>query len=349
MTALSPTDIAAVDAIVASVMAAGKQPGVALSITGPRGDYVKGYGVAQTAVPMDPNDHFRIGSCTKLFTATAILIQVDKGTIKLTDTLGQYVTGIPNGDIITVRQLLMHESGIYDYTSNRNLQLRMIFIGWASYSTDSVLALIRGGQPLFAPGTSWGYSNSNYILLGLILEKVTGKTVGSVITDEVIAPLGLIETSFPTTASIPAPLARGYYKMSFITIDVTLMNPNISGAAGAIISTVGDLAKFAADLRDGALLSPATQALRQQMFHTGIDFQSVDLTTTTMDYGLGLMKIGDWFGHNGIIPGYGGIVFYNPNNGAIFTGLQNLSINGQLGIQQIFFQVAKAIYLDSVM
>jgi CubicO group peptidase (beta-lactamase class C family) len=344
---LSQDDRDFVDDVVAKEMAVGGQPGFSVLITGPRGDYRTTYGAGKLPgkTPLGINDRFRIGSVTKLFTATAVLIQMDRGLVRLTDTLDEYVSGVPNGNVITVADLLMHQSGVWNFTDSKVLLLQMYLLGGSSrsrYSRDMTLKSIRASKSLFQPGSKWGYSNSNYVLLGLILEAVTGRTVESVITDDVIRPLGLWDTIFPTDSVIPAPFAHGYHRLWFLVKDVTLTDPDYSGAAGAIISTTEDLTMFLRAQRSGALLSPAAHSLRQGLFNTGIPYYGNVLMT--MDYGLGMMRLGSWFGHNGAIIGYGAIALYEANSGATFVALQNSTPIVEHKADRIFFPIAERLY-----
>lgn len=340
---LSQADRLVVDGIVDQEM--GSIPGVCLSITGPRGDDIRTYGVGRKLgkIPLDPADHHRIGSATKLFTATAVLIAVDRGVLALDDTLQQYVTGVANGATITVQHLLMHTSGVYDYTKDASVSLGMALFGNSNFDRDDALKIIRNHDGAFAPGTQWEYSNSNYILLGLILEAVTGKTVREVITDDVILPLGLTTTSFPTTSDIPVPNSHGYKSLSLLMLDCTKFNaPGYAGAAGAVISTIEDLRRLAQALRDGNLISNQTRVLRDTAF-------VATSLGPNMQYGLGLLKIGEWVGHNGAIMGFGAVVFYHPGTGATFVAVQNLfEIFGPLRVQTMFTRIAAALYPGTI-
>ncbi len=339
-----------VDATINAAMAKDKIPGVSISVSGPAGSYTKAYGVSDLSkkTPQNVNNHFRIGSITKLFTAHAILVEVDKGTIKLDDTVDKYLQGIPNGNLITIRQLLSMRSGLYDYTSDFLFQVLLVLWPSMPYSPQSALNATKSHAPLFAPGTQYAYTNSNYTLLGFILEKVTGKTAAAAITDDVIKPLGLTETTFAMTSAMPAPFSRGYGPnpiLSFLTMDYTNTNPNTAWTAGAIVSTLGDLTKYANALRTGALLTPATQAQRLQFCPVPYGAPG---TPAVVGYGLGILSYGSWLGHNGDIPGFDSMFFYDPTTGAVITGMQN-SFRGSFPIfTDILPKVANKLYPGSV-
>ncbi len=345
---LSQTDRQLVDNIVTSVIKDGKQPGVSISITGPKGDYAKSYGIA-SSIPkraLSLNDHFRIGSVTKSFTATAILMQVDKGTVSLDDTLDKYVSGVPNGDIITVRQLLMMRSGVFDYQADPAIAaVFSIFPTW-QFSPEGALQSIRKHPSQFAPGSQYQYTNSNYQLLGMILEKVTGKKYQNVIKDDIVTPLGLTKTSLPANATMPTPYAKGYSPL-FLGLyrDVTAINPALFGAAGSMVSTVDDQQKWGAAMRDGTLLKPATHALSQATFcpvpYTGEG-------PSAFGYGLGLIQLGRWIGHNGSIPGYGAITFYDQQSGAIITGMETMQTSDLSVFSRIMQRIGAQLYPGSM-
>ena len=143
--------------------------------------------------------------------------------------------GIPNGRRITVRQLLAMRSGIYDFTANAAFLRRFDAKPRMPFSPRDVLALIRRNKPQFAPGAKTLYTDSNYVLLGLILERVTGRPVEQVITKDIIEPLGLTRTSFPTTDLMPAPFSHGYFagdKGDEPIRDVTEVNRTWRGPRG---------------------------------------------------------------------------------------------------------------------
>ena len=156
-------------------------------------------------------DHVRIASITKTFTATAILRQVQRGRLSLADKLARWVPKIPNARKITVRQLLAMRSGIYDFTSDAAFNAAFEANPLMSFKPRDIIPIIRRHKPLFAPGERTQYADSNYILLGMILESVTGHSAESVITRDVIARAGLRHTSFPTKPAMRKPFSHGYY------------------------------------------------------------------------------------------------------------------------------------------
>ena len=256
-----------VDATVAQMMREQRLPGVTVKISGPKGSYTRTYGVADLSrnTPMALTDHVRIASITKTFTATAILRQVQRGRLSLSDKLSRWVPKIPNARKITVRQLLAMRSGIYDFTSDAAFNAAFEANPLMSFKPRDIIPIIRRHKPLFAPGERTQYADSNYVLLGMILEGVTGHSAESVITRDVIARAGLRHTSFPTRPAMREPFSRGYYAGSDgegPIRDYTAVNPKVAWTAGAMVSTVTDLKRWGRVLARGTLLSRKLQAER---------------------------------------------------------------------------------------
>jgi D-alanyl-D-alanine carboxypeptidase len=162
------------------------------------------------------------------------------------------------------------------------------------------------------------YDNSNYYLLGLIIEKVTHQPLGRVIRNQILRPLGMRHTSFPSGSELPRPFARGYVPLQTGGLrDVTVSNPAVAGPAGAMISTLGDLKIWAKALATGRLLKPATQAARLRM-------RILSRTAAvTARYGLGIASINGFLGHTGAILGYGSAIYYLPRRRATIIVLAN--------------------------
>lgn len=331
-------DTAAIDKIITDEMTAAKLPGAVVAITGPKGDYSQGYG------GLSVNDHYRIASNSKMFVALSVLMQLDVGKLTLDDRLDKYVSGVPNGDKITIRHLLEHRSGVYNYTENWWLTVRMYLLPTMSITVDEILNLIRGGGSVFAPGTNYAYSNSNFVLLALIVERVTGRSIKDVIADDIIEPLGLTQTSWPTTSSMPEPHAKGFATWWFLTLDRSSFNPDLAWACGSLVSTVGDMTKFLGHVNAGSLLSTSTAKLRRTTF-CPMPFNVKD-RIHEIGYGLGLVNLGDglpatsqyqgYFGHTGLLPGYTSFSYAEPVSGASFVVFTNLSPASGTVINSLF-------------
>jgi D-alanyl-D-alanine carboxypeptidase len=344
---LSAADRAFVDQVVTTQMETGRLPGFSIEISGPKGSYTKVYGVSDmtTGKPLSLTDHIRIASITKTFTATAALRQIEKGNLAFSDKLSKYIKGVPNGNRITIKQMIGMRSGIYDYTTDPQWSREFEEDPRMQFDYKGVVAILGRHQPEFEPGAKTSYADSNYYLLGAILEKVSGMSMAKLVTTEVIEPLGLKDTVYPTSAPMPSPFSRGYYAgpegKSPIT-DVTLVNPDIAGAAGAMVSTLGDLHKYAKELGEGALLSPRMQELRLQF---GLLSKSPQITA---GYGLGIGRFGRWIGHNGGIFGFSTVAMYDPDSGTTIAAAANLASNFSTPTLEAFFQIALRLYPGSL-
>ncbi|MFD3530243.1 serine hydrolase domain-containing protein [Streptomyces sp. NPDC058664] len=294
-------------------------PGVVVGVWMPgKGCYVRATGVADkvTGKPMPVDTYVRIGSETKTFTVTALLELVDDGKVRLDDPISDYVRGVPNGDEITLRHLAEMRSGLFPYTSDPSFIRDLQTQPERAFNPWEVLSYGYRHPNTFAPGARFQYSNSNLILLGLVVEKVTGQRLADVIHQRVLRPAHLRDTLFPKGAEFPEPHARGYtdQTLSGTVQDVTDWNPSWAWAAGSMISNLHDLRRWAKVVATGELLSPETQAQRLKTLPTGFP-------GTT--YGLGILETNGWIGHNGSIPGYETVTVYLPSKKATLVVMIN--------------------------
>lgn len=331
----------ALTSIVVSAMGAGAMPGVAVGVWAPgQGSFVRAFGTSSLATgrPLRLDDHFRIASISKSFTATAILRLADQHKLSLGDPLSKYIPGIQNGDRITVAQLLDMTSGVYDYVNDPAVLRAYARNPLRPFSLRYVVAIIKRHRPLFDPGMDVVYDNSNYYLLGAIAEKVRRTPLGATIKSQILQPLGLSHTSYPTTAALPTPFSDGYLDQpDFPPRDVTASNPAFAGGAGAMISTLGDLKVWAKALATGSLLAPATHTLQ---LRTRVLSQSPKVSVS---YGMGITKINGFLGHDGAIFGYGSAMFYLPSRDATIVVIGN---NNDLGQPKpLITAIALAAYL----
>ena len=173
--------------------------------------YVRAFGVRDTATgePMATDLHMRIGSVTKTFVTTAILQLVDQGQVNLDDPISKYVPGVPNGDAVTLRQLAGMRSGLFDYSDVTQAAMPD---PKRQHTPQDLLGIIVQHPPEFPADTKFDYNNTNTVLLGLVVEKVSGQPLNRYI-EELARPENLSHTRFPTDASLPSPHAHGYTKM----------------------------------------------------------------------------------------------------------------------------------------
>ncbi|MFD5917246.1 serine hydrolase domain-containing protein [Kitasatospora sp. NPDC058201] len=263
--------------------------------------------------PARADGRFRIGSITKTFVSTVVLQLADEGRLRLDDPVDRYLPGVvPNGGAITLRQVLNHTSGLYDYLEDpqflfhdeASLRAFLAQGRWTNYRPEQLVTVGVQHAPYFAPGQGWHYSNTNYILTGMIIKKVTGHTWQREVEKRIVEPLNLDNTSFPGSwPGIPGPHAHGYVKLPEGPADVTLINPTVGDAAGNGISTTSDLDRFHAALFGGKLLSAARLAEMTT---------AVPAPMIGAHYGLGLIRYdlpcGEVWGHTGGIPGFNSVL-----------------------------------------
>ncbi len=306
--------------LVADVVNAGV-PGVIARVQDGHQIHAVTAGVADlaTGAKLRPQARFRVGSITKTFIATVVLQLVGQGRLRLDEPVARTLPGLlANGDRITVRQLLNHTSGLYDYTQDPTLLAGVVRN--QIFKPRELVALAERHPSVFPPGTAWAYSNTDFIVAGMLVEAVTGHRLGQELQERIFRPLRLENTSFPvTSAVIPAYHANGYVSTEFFPTsdgrpyDVTGLNPSAAWAAGALISTAADLSAFYRALMTGTLLTP--HLLREMTTTVAED----PADPNYFRYGLGIERVQDpcganW-GHGGAIFGYQDIAYWNEQTG----------------------------------
>ena len=283
-----------------------------------------------------PTDRFRVGSVTKTFVAALTLSLAAEGKLGLSDPVARRLPGIfPYGSQITIRQLLNHTSGLYDFTHDPRVQSRVhaqvaaIHAGRSTRGTGlspGAVVGIAASHPLdFSPGSDWAYSNTGYVVLGLIDEKVTGQSLAAALRARIFEPLRLQQSAFAPDGEIPGPHATGYLIEPgggrMWRADTT---PPGGWAASAIVSTTADLARFFSALLGGRLLPPH---LMREMLATVSTHRNYNGGATTD--GLGIFRYpeacGVAWGHSGGEPGFGVYVLSDRHA----RHLTVLAINGQ--------------------
>ncbi|WP_020668481.1 serine hydrolase domain-containing protein [Amycolatopsis nigrescens] len=295
---------AGTQAIVDGFVAQGA-PGAMVFANGRRGSWTvtSGTGELGTDRPIRPWDRARVASNTKMFVSAVVLQLAGEGKLELDAPIEQYLPGLVqgngyDGNKITVRQLLQHTGGVADYTEEL---LKDPEASQHPWRPEELVRIGLSHPPLFEPGAGWAYSNTGYILLGMLVEAVSGNDVGDEITDRLIRPLGLWQTSYPEPGEqrIRGPHAHGYYAFPGRPVaDVTELEPSIPGAAASMVSSGPDLTRFARALLDGKVLRPEMLAeMRETVPAVG------------PNYGLGIREVplpcgGVAWGHSGNMPGF---------------------------------------------
>jgi D-alanyl-D-alanine carboxypeptidase len=286
-------------------------PGVLVGVwDGAGGRYVHGFGEADRAThrPMAAADHFRIGSNTKTFVISVLLQLVDEGKLGLDDPLSKFALGvtIPNAETITVRQLCQMRSGLFEAYDTPELAKMEDDAATTVFDPRTLIGWAVKQKPYFAPGTGYRYSNTNYLILGLLIESITKDTVGNQIRKRLLAPFALKQTIYPDTDAMPDPWARGYglgkdgkWEDVSNTIPVSL-----TGAAGAMISDMDDMRRWVKLYVTGKVSGPATHRALMDCIPTG---------EGNVAFGLGLGCSAGWYGYTGGLPGYNTANYYFPS------------------------------------
>ncbi|MDQ2865936.1 MAG: beta-lactamase family protein [Candidatus Eremiobacteraeota bacterium] len=275
---------------------------------GAGGSYIRAFGYADLAKrrPLTADDHFRIGSNTKTFVISVLLQLVDEGKLRLDDPLSRFSLGVkvPNARNITIRQLCQMRSGLFEVYDSPQFS-RMNITPKMTFDSRRIIKWALEQKPYFAPGKGYHYSNTNYLLLGLVIENITKDTVGNEIRRRILVPFHLTATSYPSTQMMPNPWAHGYsldkrrnWKDVSGTIPVSLM-----GAAGEMISDMNDMQHWVKLYVTGKTNGPSTQRARMSCIDTG---------EGNLSFGLGIGCSAGWYGYTGGLPGYNTANYYFP-------------------------------------
>lgn len=276
---------------------------------------------------MTPNLYMRIGSETKTFTATAVLQLVGEGKVGLDNPISDYVKGIPNGANITVRELGDMRSGLVDFTNDEAWEAEYLAAPERHWKPRQLLAASFDLPPAFPPDKGYEYSNTNYVVLGLLVEKVTGERIGAYVRRHILAPLHMEHTFVPNGAEFPRPHPHGYIwtPPEGPFVDTTSWNFSWAYSAGTMISTLHDMRIWAKAVATGTLLKPAVQRQRERFLPFPYPGEA--------GYGFGLFDIDGWIGHDGAVPGFESLTVYLPAKEATMVVLLNSDANPGYNVQ----------------
>lgn len=297
-------------------------------------------------------DHMRIGSVTKSFTVTVILQLVQEGIISLDDPLNKFFPEIENSDA-TVRDLANMRSGIFNYTEDQDFVIELIEDLLRKWTPQELVDVADSNLPYFAPDGGWHYSNTNTVILGMIVEQVTGNFIGDEIQERIIEPLGLRGTIYPVSPDMPLPFSRGYaeFDPEIGLVDVTFSDPSASAGSGAMISKLSDLRIWGEALGKGNLLNEETWQVQINSL-SPIVFDPCDDDDPERakrdcpeynKYGLGLGEISGWIGHTGEYIGYTALVMFEPQSGSVVVILMNTFGVGEHVPTKVFREYAEII------
>ena len=373
--ALKPIDPAALKTMVDRTAKELLIPGAVVLLRTPQGEFTVTYGTTLLGATTPPraDTHFRIASNTKTMTAAIIVLLAREGRLSFDDPVSKYVPGVPNGDKITIAELLKMRSGLYNYTNDPIISATIDTDPAKVWTPAELLAIAFAHPPNFPPGAKYEYVNTNYALLGLVAEKVDGKSLAQAMQDRLFGPLGLQHTLLPasTVSTIHEPFSHGYlYGSSSVALvgeppyspevraaaragtllpkDYTELNHSFAAAAGGVISTSDDLATWIKALVAGRVFDPAYQ--RRWLDSLEPEDSS---KPNGQKYGYGIAQV-SWgpntiHFHGGETPGYNSKISYDPANDMTLIVWTNLtvSLDDQQTANTLWVKVLDQIYVVS--
>ena len=370
--ALKAIDPAAFQAVVDDAAKKLMVPGAVVVVRTPQGSFEALVGTTELGTQTKPNadTHFRIASNTKTMTAAVIVLLAQEGKLQFSDPVSKYVPNVPNGNNITIAELLKMRSGLYNYTGAPDLSARLDADPAKVWTPQEVLDIAFRHPPQFAPDTAYEYNKTNYALLGLIAEKVDGRPLRKQLQDRIFGPLGLTQTSLPAAddSSIPTPYSHGYiYGGSYYAlsdeeypadmqaaaragtlqpIDETNQNPSYAYAPGAAISTADNLATWIRALVSGKVFD----ADYQQQWRTSLQAEHPDQPDgQKYGYGISYQRFSPtaaMYYHGGELPGFNSFMGYDPDNDVTLVVWTNLTLSpdGKTTAQAMLATLLDEIY-----
>ena len=299
-------------------------PGAAVSISQGQSQWTTTAGVAnvQTGAAPTADTNFSYRSITKSFVSTVILQLAGQGRLDLDDPISKYVSGVPDGNQITIRDLAEMRSGLFSYTASSAFHAALGSDPGRAFTPEELISFGLAGPIQFAPGTSYQYSNTNTLLLGQVIAAVDEYSWDQAVARSLTGPLGLTSVTYPGAASLPAPAAVGYHNAGEGPEPQLDINSTGLGAAGGLAGNIGDLARWGTALGSGATLTEAEYvALMKSFGSTTADPSSPEYDS----YGFGIGEISGWIGHTGNGLGFEALVMYDPLTDRTIAVLFNAS------------------------
>jgi D-alanyl-D-alanine carboxypeptidase len=347
-------------------------PGAVVLLRTPQGEFTAVHGTTELGTEITPRarTYFRIASNAKTMTAAVIMQLAQENKLSINDPISKYIEGIPNGDNITIAELLEMRSGLYNYTDDPKVAATIDTDPTKVWTPAELLAIAFAHPPDFPPGAKYEYVNTNYALLGLVAEKVGGKPLAEAMQDRLFRPLGLEHTLLPasTVNTIPEPFSHGYlYGSSSVALtgeppypsevqaaaragtltpkDYTGVNHSFAMAAGGVISTADDLATWIKALVAGQMLNPTYQRV-----WLGSLKPEDPNKPEGQKYGYGITQL-SWgpntiYFHGGETVGYNSKISYDPASDMTLIVWTNLpvSLDGQQTANTLWVKVLDQIY-----
>jgi D-alanyl-D-alanine carboxypeptidase len=334
------------DALLDKIVATYHKPGAMIRVERAGKVYrgVRGLARIETKRPLQYNDRWKVASNTKPFVAQVMLQLIQEGKIKLDDfvapLLPDMMAKLPNKDLITLRHLLQHTSGLANYVGDDAIQCSMIHTPLRAWSIQEMLDISTANlskQPTALPGAEYHYTNTGILLLGALVEKLTGMSLGEAVYQRVLSPLHLYNTEYMYDPAMAFDYSFGYTdyppcidngtkrdpnaKGDGVLENATYLDPSPAGAAGAIVSTAEDMGKWVKFYTQAKTLDPAV-AKEQMTFRPA--YTAADGFGFLVDMGLSIMRINDrYLGHTGQINGYESMGLYDPETDTTMLAMMN--------------------------
>ncbi|MEW6365950.1 MAG: serine hydrolase domain-containing protein [Acidobacteriota bacterium] len=298
-----------------------------------------GLGDVDSGAPIRFNDRFAIRSVTKSYTVTLILQLVRSKAISLEDPIEKWVPGIPNGNEITLANLAAMESGVKNYSDVEAFLSALQEDFGRPWTPDELLAFALPFSPVFAPAAEYEYSNTNTILLGMVVEKVTGKAIAEAYRQGIFDPLGLRETSYPNSTDIPTPHPTPYIvdPATGEATECPVVNLSAFGASGGMVTTLKELHKWGKALGTGKLIGRRLHKKRLRHSRPATSGPEYDR------YGIGIGELKGWWGHTGDGLGYQAATLYDPTTGSVIS----VALNSSQGVnvaEEVFKALADVVH-----
>lgn len=265
-------------------------------------------GESQPGVAATTADHFRIGNTTESFTTTLLLQLLDARRVRLTDPLSRWFPSLPRAHQVTLGMLARSISGYADYVTTSRFATLFDGDPFRFWPVPELLRLAFSRTSLFAPGTSWAFSDTNFVLLGEVLRRVAGESVDRLLRQKILSRLGLSQTAMRNNSYIPAPVMHAYSSERGRYEESTSWSPSWARYTGNMTSTLDDMGSWARALGTGSLLSPRSHALQ-----VGPENVGLGPLTAKRYYGMGLGVTNGWIATNPQLLGYNGVVSYLPS------------------------------------
>lgn len=330
---------AALDQVAGQVKAPGLIVGV--WVEGKSWTAVRGLANTSTREPATLNLHTRIGSITKTITGTLILQLVDEGQLQLDDTIEPWFPELPDANKITIRMLGSMSSGIASYTQDKKTVDEYFAHPEKIWTPAELVAAGTGLARMFAPGKGFFYSNTNFVMLGMIVERLRGKPLPEVFQQQIFAGLGMAQSSYPMNNALPEASWSGYTLQGSKggqILDATGWSPTFASAAGEVVSTLHDLRLWTRALGTGSLLRPSTQAERLKPNSASAVGGREYCFAVGIEHG--------WLAHEGELPGYNSQIAYLPSQDASIVVLTNSDIpsaNGKTPAAQVLDALTRVV------